>query len=271
MILKFFRRRPSPSPLRDVIPLLKGRNAPAILAKSADVGSSYLGGEVELPSSVPWPSRNGRPLTLLACIDLEEANMAHRVPWLPASGRLLFFYDIEEQPWGFDPKDKGSWSVVLLPNDTVNPTSTSGRVKALPRKPVSFVKIESIPSYERLRDLTLNDAEADQLFDLQEKQYQGGPHHQMGGYPSPVQGDDMELECQLASSGVYCGNPEGYKDPRVAILKDGSKDWRLLLQFDSDNDLGVMWGDCGKLYFWVREQDSRVGNFENVWLVLQCS
>ena len=271
MILKFFRRKPPPPPPRDTASLLKGRTAPAILAKASDAGSSYFGGEVELPKNVPWPSKDGRPLTLLACIDLEEARMAHCVPWLPASGRLLFFYDIEQQPWGYDPKDRGSWSVIHITADTASSTATSSRAEALARKPVGFVKIESIPSYERVHDLNLNDAETNQLFDLQEKQYQGGRQHQLGGYPSPAQGDDMELECQLASAGVYCGNPEGYKDPRVATLKDGAKDWRLLLQFDSDDDLGVMWGDCGKLYFWVREQDSRAGRFENVWLVLQCS
>jgi len=31
-----------------------------------------------------------------------------------------------------------------------------------------------------------------------------------------------------------------------------------------------MWGDDGNLYFWVREQDAKVGNFSDVWLILQC-
>ena len=81
----------------------------------------------------------------------------------------------------------------------------------------------------------------------------------------------MELESQLASNGLYCGDATSYDDPRVASLRGGSKDWRLLLQFDSDDDLHVMWGDCGKLYFWVREQDARLGRFDAAWVVLQCS
>jgi uncharacterized protein YwqG len=40
---------------------------------------------------------------------------------------------------------------------------------------------------------------------------------------------------------------------------------------DSDDDLGVMWGDLGTLYFWVQESAARKGDFSNVWLVLQCS
>jgi hypothetical protein len=42
----------------------------------------------------------------------------------------------------------------------------------------------------------------------------------------------MQLECQLASNGIYCGDPDGYKNPRVAELKSGAADWILLLQID---------------------------------------
>jgi uncharacterized protein YwqG len=31
-----------------------------------------------------------------------------------------------------------------------------------------------------------------------------------------------------------------------------------------------MWGDGGRLYFWIREQDLAVNNFDKTWLVLQC-
>lgn len=81
----------------------------------------------------------------------------------------------------------------------------------------------------------------------------------------------MELEAQLVTNGIYCGDEAGYKDPRVPSLEPGVKDWRLLFQFDTDDDLGVMWGDCGTVYFWVREDDARAGSFANVWLILQCS
>ena len=69
----------------------------------------------------------------------------------------------------------------------------------------------------------------------------------------------------------YCGDGTGYRSEEGLRLAPGAKDWRLLLQFSSDDDLDVMWGDVGDLYFWVREQDARKGDFSNVWLVLQCS
>jgi uncharacterized protein YwqG len=45
--------------------------------------------------------------------------------------------------------------------------------------------------------------------------------------------------------------------------------WRLLLQLDSDD--AWMWGDCGRLYFWVHEADLARGDFSRAWMVLQCS
>jgi uncharacterized protein YwqG len=100
--------------------------------------------------------------------------------------------------------------------------------------------------------------------------YGNAPRHQIGGFPSTVQGDEMEVECQLVSNGLYCGDSSGYENPRAAALRAGAADWRLLLQLDSDDDLGTMWGDLGTLYFWIREQDARAPRFESTWLVLQC-
>ena len=62
----------------------------------------------------------------------------------------------------------------------------------------------------------------------------------------------------------------GYDDPRAKTLEAGAKDWRLLLQMDSDDDLDVMWGDAGILYFWIQADEARRGDFSNAWMILQC-
>src|SRR5205814_3675825 len=56
-----------------------------------------------------------------------------------------------------------------------------------------------------------------------------GPIHRLLGHPEPVQGD-MQLECQLVSHGLYCGDASGYRDTRATALRPGAADWRLLLQ-----------------------------------------
>jgi len=94
--------------------------------------------------------------------------------------------------------------------------------------------------------------------------------HRLLGHPDPVQGD-MQLECQLASNGIYCGNASGYGDPRVPTLRPGAADWRLLLQIDSDDAAGMMWGDVGRIYYWMHTEDLAAHRFDRAWLILQCS
>lgn len=31
-----------------------------------------------------------------------------------------------------------------------------------------------------------------------------------------------------------------------------------------------MWGDCGRVYFWIQQDDLKKRKFGNVWLILQC-
>jgi uncharacterized protein YwqG len=110
---------------------------------------------------------------------------------------LYFFYSQEQETWGFDPIDEGSWQVVYMPCSGV---------------------------------------------------FGDKPAHHLFGYPSPAQGNDMDLECQLVSHGLYCGDTSGYQDSRAKELEAGRHDWILLLQLDTDDDAGMMWGDCGMLY-----------------------
>jgi uncharacterized protein YwqG len=95
-------------------------------------------------------------------------------------------------------------------------------------------------------------------------------HHLMG-HPQLVQGD-MRAECQLAANGIYVGNPTGYESPRAKELaKTAAAEWQLLLQIDTDEDgPGWMWGDCGRIYYWIRKRDLAARAFEDGWLILQC-
>lgn len=94
--------------------------------------------------------------------------------------------------------------------------------------------------------------------------------HKLLGHPDQIQGD-MQLECQLVSNGLYCGDSTGYQDPKRKILEKSVKDWRLLFQVDSDESCGMMWGDVGRLYFWIKKDDLKNKDFEKAWMILQCS
>ena len=275
IITKVFGRTGDESPeppSRDVRELAAPLSRPAAqLVKSASETRSYFGGTPSLPAGRAWPSNGATPLAFLACIDLASLAEKVPVPWLPSSGHLLFFYDTENQPWGFDPKDRGGWAVLLAdgPSVLARPPPAA---PDFPRYGMSFEKIATLPSYERpeIIRLGLSDAESEDLIDATGSVYGGEPRHQIDGFPSPIQGDEMELECQLVSNGVYCGDSTGYTSAKAKALRDGAADWRLLLQIDSDDDWGVMWGDAGVLYFWIKEADARARRFDQAWVVLQC-
>ncbi len=235
---------------------------------------SQLGGEPLLPEEVRWPEWKGKPLSFLAPIDLAEVH-AVLPSFLPRSGLLLFFYDQDQSVWGFDPKDEGAWKVFHVEGEVAywQRRSTPAGVDKGARfqcKPIAFHAMQSFPDAQRIESGFARDRDWDAYYELRHEAFEGDVRHQMLGYPSPVQSDDMELDCQLASNGIYLGGPEGYQDARVTELKSGAKDWKLLLQLDSDDDAGWMWGNAGTLYFWIREQDARRGDFSKVWLSFQC-
>jgi uncharacterized protein YwqG len=65
------------------------------------------------------------------------------------------------------------------------------------------------------------------------------------------------------------GDGKGYHDPQAAELRSSAADWALLLQIDTDSELGWMWGDAGTIYYWIRRQDLASGTFERTWMMLQ--
>lgn len=260
---------------RAVIAALRPLARPAVVLEQADRPTvCRLGGAPRLPASTPWPERKGRPLSFIAELDLAALRAVGGPDWLPASGVLHLFFDAEDEPWGFDPADRDGWKVLMT--DTPAATSlphppglSDDRVFA----PVALAGRSAL-TYPTTERFTLPpdvagtfDFEAVHAF--MDADLGSGPRHQVGGYPSPIQGDGMELEAQLASNGIYIGGPDSYSDARIAALEPGAADWRLLLQIDSDEAAGIMWGDTGTLYVWVREQDARVGDFSRVWIIVQ--
>ena len=189
---------------------------------------------------------------------------------------LYFFYDAEQSTWGFNPKDKRSWRVLYIASVPDMPTEVSfpDDVPEHARYSKKLLKPslgKSIPApVELVVNSGLPEKQRHLAFDFYGRySEQGPPKHQLHGHPMPIQGD-MQLECQLVSNGLYCGDETGYNDPRAKELEAGASDWQLLLQIDTDDDSGMMWGDGGRLYFWIRHDDLRKKNFDAVWMILQC-
>ena len=238
-------------------------------------GVSRLGGSPDLPSDVPWPSDgDGTPLSFIAQLDMRQMAAHDAEGTLPRSGLLSFFYAAASQrAWGFDPADRGAWAIIYTADGAaVRPREVPGAVPAEGRfvavglsadLEFTFVPWESFA----IESLAVTREEIRIYADVLPS---GDPViHRLMGHPDPVQGD-MQLECHLAANGVYCGDASSSRDPRAARLRPGAADWRLLLQVDSQDEAGMMWGDVGRLYYWIRQEDLAAGQWDRAWLILQC-
>lgn len=232
-------------------------------------GFSKIGGLPNVPPGFEWPRWQGRPLQFLCQIDLAAIRACTQIAGLPAAGALLFFYDEEQSTWGFDPADRGSWRVVYAPEVAKLVPHPCSSATTLPEIYLKAEPADSLPYPERLglQQPDLPDGWWDSFEALRQRDC---PLHQIGGFPIAIQNDGMEVECQLASNGIYLGGPEGYASDEAEALRSGAADWTLVLQLDSDDAAEVMWGDSGTLYFWVKRDEGEAGNFADAWMVLQC-
>jgi hypothetical protein len=200
-----------------------------------------------------------------------------------ARGLLLFFYDVAGQPSGLDPLHRGSCRAAHVDDDPARleragaerasfaeypleltleltlPRSWSPSVEALD------LKAEEIGAWDELREKL---AEAQGL-ELEELTPRWQSLHRLFGYPEEL-GTGMELDCQLASSGISAEANDGLVAPRHEELEAGTAQWRLLLQLSDDDELGTSWGESfGRLSLWIREEDLAAGAFERVWAILR--
>ncbi len=277
----FGKSKPEPPGERGIeehLDYLQALRKPALaLLPSTGPSASRIGGLPSLPEGVPWPEWKGAPLAFLCQVDLGQIPAGFDRAGLPSTGMLYFFYDQEQSTWGFDPKDEGSWQVVYSAGVTGQEVARAapaglGEHSVYKERPVALTPVATYPNWEdaRVEALKLTDRQLEEYMELCSLVFGGSPAHHLLGYPSPVQGNDMDLECQLVSHGLYCGDLSGYRDPRAKQLEPGRADWMLLLQMDSDEDAGMMWGDGGLLYFWIRRGSLKEGRFDRAWMILQC-
>ncbi|MBN1964336.1 MAG: DUF1963 domain-containing protein [Anaerolineae bacterium] len=253
-------------------------------------GGSKLGGLPDLPPGWEWPQWNGLPQSFLAQFNLAEVAPFDVEGLLPRAGLLAFFYDCEQAVSGITPSDRGAWSVLYVTEDDLpqvapRPTPPDlpdrARFRACPVEFAPAVTLSSSPTHlgplpayqDEPGDLLHTWEEQQRYYDVQravEQQYAlTYPRHQLLGHAYPQQHEDMEWECQYFANGLSFLD----RDTRAqydAALRPGAGQWRLLCQIDSDDDTGMMWGDAGLLYFWIKQEDLLARRFDQVWMMLQC-
>ena len=236
------------------------------------IGASRLGGRPDLPADFRWPVYDSLPQSFIAQINLADTASLDLDGVLPSEGLLSFFYDSDQRVWGYDPAQDGAWMVTYSPPG----------IELVRREPPDAMPEKGVFNSMRLRieaELTFAPWESFDVGQLGlgwETQLEygeamgangRGPCHRFLGHPDLVQGD-MQLECQLVHHGLYCGGMN--EDPRVSELQSGAADWRLLLQIDTDDPAGMMWGDVGMIYYWITTDALQQRSWNDVRLILQC-
>lgn len=247
------------------------------LALFASIGTpaGRIGGLPSLPVDLAWPYSRGRPLAFLCELDLGHVPPGFDRHGLPERGVLYFFYNPDLEAWGYDPSDKGCWQVLYAarPGESQCPAPPDLAPELIyVEKLVDFQQVRNYPSSHdnRVAGLHLSSSQLDQYDDLCQSVYAGQPAHHLFGHAEPEQSADMDLECQYVSHGLQLGDGSAQRDPRARALAAGRSEWLLLLQLDTDGQAGMVWGDCGKLYFWIRQTDLAAGRFDACWMMMQC-
>jgi len=271
-------------------PLL--RNSIRLYQKVTDeneigIGETKIGGRPDLPPTIAWVTETNtvvtkkrrflifktkkqevvtKPLSFIAQINLSEISQYDKENILPKTGLLYFFYSAEQEAWGDDYKDKDKFKVIYW-NGHFDELSRTDFPSDLPEYSCYnscsvIAKSElSLPSSEHDVYNDFSDEEIDILW---EKVDYKGNMNKLLGCSDTIQ-SEMELKCELVTNGISV-----YYDPKRKVHEQNAKKWRLLLQIDSNEENGMMWGDCGRLYFWIKEDDLLNIDFDKSWLILQC-
>ena len=246
------------------------------------VGSSRLGGLPDFSPETRWPRReNGSPMSFLAQFNLSECapyDLGHE---LPDHGMLYFFADADQaegtMPWGFDPEDADGFRVLYddSPAEALTPAQAPAELEreededrlVFEQTALRFHCETELPDLESdlVQELSFSEEEEEAYYQyLDGLDEESDTRSKLLGHANVIQ-SGMELECES----VTCGINMGEANPGIRSTERANH-WRLLFQLDSEEDLGMMWGDMGKLFFWIRQEDLKARRFEKSWMILQC-
>ncbi len=218
-----------------------------------------------------------RPLAFLAQFDCSKFADFDKDNLLPHTGLLSFFYSIESNRWGVGPEDSGCSRVYwfesvneLVPTHFPSDLSENYRFPSLA---ITLTSSNSYPDYESLPEEYDSD-EYEEFFEaLHIDDDEDENITKLLGWADTIQ-SKMETECELISKGYYLG--DSWDDISQEAFEEAERtsqeNWLLLFQLDTveNDDFELMFGDGGRLYFWIRKEDLANRRFDRVWLVSQC-
>lgn len=256
-------------------------------------GLTKFGGRPDVPAHFVWERYVGedypdetpksRPLSFIAQFDLAEISRYDTDDLLPKTGLLSFFYECETMKWGFDPKDRGCARVFYFEDvNALSPAEFPDDLEDYLRFPEIGIEARSEKSYQSFEDFLVQREKMLREWEkFEEAEKKLGIYSEedpecskMLGWANVIQGN-MTRECELvAKRGYYLGSSWEKVTPRDRQETEqwANRDWLLLFQLDTviKDDFELMFGDGGRIYFYIHRDDLAARNFDNVWLILQC-
>jgi uncharacterized protein YwqG len=233
--------------------------------RKTTIFQSKFAGNPYLPKTIDYPKDlNNKPMKLLAQLNFEELPMLE-VKEMPKQGILQFFISAEDDVMGMDFDDmtsQNNFKIVFHPHVEKDESllitdfsymtdldteyfpiqDESALTFSVDYEPVFIEDYKIDKLLGETVNLSLEVSDGDNMKELWEIYSDTflGDGHKIGGYPYFTQGDPR-------------GSQKRYTDHDI-----------LLLQIDSDDDNGIMWGDSGIANFFIKKEDLLNLNFSNV-------
>jgi uncharacterized protein YwqG len=244
----------------------------------------HLGGDPELPADVAWPTWEGHgPLYFVAALDCAQVPTKHLDIPLPETGTLLFFYfdGLGDNTVAYNDPDSviNGTRVLYVPEaaETAPRTRPDG-ADPYPRLDLAGELIATIPDNGNPEliaafgdpedpvdycDYPTTDPDGTEFWEaLTAYRRDHSPHHRIGGYALPLQG-------QVEPEGAQVLHPSDDEQDEKA-RKDTAAQLVLLAQIDSDSRTAMGWSDSGRLYWLIRRDDLAALRFDQATFTWQC-
>lgn len=244
------------------------------------VGVSKLGGRPDMPAGMTWPVHTEQALWFIGQIRLDEMDFTNIDDDIPPHGMLYFFYR-DDYPLNQPLRLWESWRWAVFYSTTSDPIALerrawpdsigSGMYRPCRWRPKPELTIPSFDSHAAyyVLNLSWNDLAGPQqvvihnYLKLEDKVQQlgkGHRQHQMFGHPSPIQGRVFVAAEEFARQSTE----------RIGFTEQLAE-WRLLLQVDTDDRAGMMFGDVGRLYYCIRHTDLAAARFDKTVCIMECT
>ena len=269
-------RSPELAPVWQQMVALARPSARLIPVTEGQSPASKLGGRPDVGAGFDWPrDPDGVALSFIAQIELTEVNPICRNDVLPKTGLVALFYDAIRSPAGHQPSDRGHWSIhhsrgPVQPAAQPVDLSDEYRFKEVFLNPTGELTLPALRTLE-VENLHLTDAQEDAYLAVRqriEEQHFPGAIHRALGWPEEIQHDPSSY-AQLPANGLNSLNPDVYKTSEAQRLLAERAIWQLIVQIDSEDAAGMLWGDDGRLYVMLREPDLRERAWDRAWLSQQ--